>query len=311
MDVVARAIEAVIRSLPNVIIKIDEPMKEHTSFKVGGPVRVMFFPGSSLDLTGVCEVLDKLDVVPFIMGNGSNLLVNDKRLDLVVINTSAVNDFELIGKGASDSHDHREITADSGALLSKLAVFAYENGLTGFEFAHGIPGTMGGAVVMNAGAYGGEIKDVIVSSSVFNIDAGVYELNKPEHDFSYRHSRFSKSDDVIVSSVIRLQKGDKVRIKQKMDELSLRRRKSQPLDLPSGGSTFKRPKESYAAALIEQAGLKGYTKGGAQVSDKHAGFIVNRGNATFNDIIAVIEYVQEVVFRQFGIALEPEVKIIK
>jgi len=308
MDVAARAVEAVIGKLPNVIIKIDEPMKDHTSFKVGGPVRVMFFPGSTDDFIGVCEILEKIDVVPFVMGNGSNILADDGRLDIVVINTSGVNEFELVG---GESGDFCEISADSGALLSKVAVFACENELTGFEFAHGIPGSLGGAVVMNAGAYGGEMKDVVVSSTVYGPGAGVYTISGDEHDFSYRHSCFEKSDDVILSSVIRLKKGEKAKIKQKTDEFSLRRRKSQPLDLPSGGSTFKRPKESYAAALIEQAGLKGYSIGDAQVSEKHAGFIVNRGNAEFDDVIAVIEYVQEVVFRQFGIALELEIKVLR
>jgi len=310
MDVVSRAVEAVINGLPNVIIKIDEPMKDHTSFKIGGPVRVMLFPGSMPDFIRVCELLHRFDVVPFIMGNGSNILASDESLDLVVVNTSGVNEFELINGGAPDHQGNYEIAVDAGALLSKLAVYACENELKGLEFAHGIPGTLGGAVVMNAGAYGGEMKDVVIRSSVYNVDAGVYELSTDEHNFAYRHSRFSKSDDVILSSVIRLQKGNKTTIKQKMDELSLRRRKSQPLEVPSGGSTFKRPKESYAAALIEQAGLKGYTIGRAQVSDKHAGFIVNKGNASFKDTMAVIEYVQEVIFRQFGIVLELEVKVL-
>jgi len=310
MDVVARAIRAVISKLPNVIIKIDEPMSDHTSFKVGGPVRVMFFPGSIADLTGVCEVLDMYDVVPFVMGNGSNILAGDSRLDIVVLNTSGVNEFEIVRSGTKDPQGVFDISVDAGALLSKIAVFAYENELTGLEFAHGIPGSLGGAVVMNAGAYGGEMKNVIVRSTVYNTNAGVYTLDAAGHEFSYRQSLFTKSDDVIISSVIRLEKSNKVKIKQKMDELSLRRSKSQPVDMPSGGSTFKRPKESYAAALIEKAGLKGYTIGNAQVSEKHAGFIVNRGGASFNDIMAVIEYVQEVIFRQFGIVLELEIKVV-
>ena len=163
---------------------------------------------------------------------------------------------------------------------------------------------------MNAGAYGGEIKDVIISSTAYDIKTGNYTLTAPEHEFSYRHSIFSKSEDIVLSTIIKLQKADKESIKHKMNELSTRRRESQPLELPSGGSTFKRPAEGYAAALIEQAGLKGYTKGGAQVSEKHAGFIVNRGDATFAEIMAVIEHVGEAVFKQFGIKLEPEIKII-
>jgi len=190
-------------------------------------------------------------------------------------------------------------------------MFAYEHGLTGFEFAHGIPGTVGGAIVMNAGAYGGEMKDVVVSTTAYNKDLGIHTLTAAENDFSYRHSRFSDSSDIVLSAVIRLQKGDKDAIMHKMLELSARRRESQPLELPSGGSTFKRPKEGYAAQLIEQAGLKGFSIGGAEVSQKHSGFIVNNGNATFSDVMAVIEHVQKEVFNKFFVELEPEIKIVR
>jgi len=310
MDAISCAAKALGQKLPNTEIKIDEPLKKHTSFKIGGPVRLMLFPACADDLVESFKVLSESGITPYIIGNGSNILAVDSALDIVVINTSKLNgiglvDFDVVGK-----QTHSFITAEAGALLSKLAVYAYENELTGLEFAHGIPGTLGGAVVMNAGAYSGEMKDVVIETTAFDISAGLYTLTAQEHEFAYRHSRFSDTGDVVLSSVIRLEKGDKISIKQKMDELSVRRRESQPLDLPSGGSTFKRPAEGYASAMIEQSGLKGYTVGGAQVSQKHSGFIVNRGDATFADTMAVIEHVQEVVLRQFGVELELEVKVI-
>jgi UDP-N-acetylmuramate dehydrogenase len=203
------------------------------------------------------------------------------------------------------------MTAESGILLSKLAVFALEHSLTGLEFAHGIPGTLGGAVSMNAGAYGGEMKDIVVKTTAVAPDSQVFDVIGDAHGFSYRRSRFSEMNHVILSSVLKLDKGDPEVIKSRMDELSRKRRESQPLNLPSAGSTFKRPQGGYAAALIEQAGLKGYVFGGAMVSEKHAGFVVNRGNATFSDVMAVIDHVRETVLKQFSIELEPEVKIIK
>lgn len=302
METISRATQAVNSRLPNVIYKLDEPLKKHTSFKIGGSVRAMYFPESTDALAEICSILSEYGTTPFIMGNGSNILANDKDLDLIVVNTSKLCGIELVGAA--------QIKVQAGTLLSKLAVFAYENSLAGLEFAHGIPGTVGGAVVMNAGAYGGEMKDVVISTSAYNTSIGRFALIGEEHDFAYRHSRFSDTDDVVLSTVIRLQSGEKDSIKQKMDELAIRRRESQPLDLPSGGSTFKRPKDGYAAALIDQSGLKGFSIGGAQVSQKHAGFIVNYNNATFADTMEVIKHVQETVFSKFSIKLELEVKII-
>jgi UDP-N-acetylmuramate dehydrogenase len=234
------------------------------------------------------------------MGNGTNLLVGDGAHDKVIINMARLDEIECTGE--------MEITAGAGALLSKLAEFACERGLSGLEFAHGIPGTLGG---MNAGAYGGEISCVVHSTSVYDPEAGVFAITGLEHGFSYRRSRFTDTDEVILSSAIRLGDGDKESIKMRMDELSARRVGTQPLQLPSAGSTFKRPKDGYAAELIEKAGLKGYAIGGAQVSPKHSGFVVNRGGASYSDVMAVIEYVQETVFKQFGVELELEIKIIK
>jgi len=311
MDSITRAVESIKRRIPGIILKRDEPLRNHTTFKVGGPVRVMFFPDSAADLTEICTILDEFNICPLIMGNGSNILADDKLMDLAVINTSGFSIMKLVMDEGYASPDYRGIEVGAGALLSKLAVFAYENGLTGLEFAHGIPGTVGGAVVMNAGAYDGEMKDVVFSTTAYSTEAGEFKLTAAENEFSYRNSRFSRSNEVVLSVILRLQKGNKESIKQRMDELSARRRESQPLDLASGGSTFKRPKEGYAAALIEQAGLKGYTTGGAQVSEKHSGFVVNNGSATFSDIMMVIEHVQNEVFKQFGIRLEPEIIIVR
>jgi UDP-N-acetylmuramate dehydrogenase len=302
MDAISRAIDAIIKMQPDIAFKLNEPLKYHASFKIGGLVRAMFFPDSIACLTEIYGVLGEHGIAPLIMGNGSNILASDETHELAVINTTLLNRIELVNE--------TEILAEAGALLSKLAAFACKHSLSGLEFAHGIPGTLGGAVAMNAGAYGGEMKDVIINTNAYNTKSGKYSLAAPEHDFSYRHSRFTDSGDIVLSSVMRLTKGDSDSVKRKMDELLARRRESQPLDLPSGGSTFKRPSEGYAAAFIEQAGLKGFTIGGAQVSKKHAGFIVNRGDATFTDVMAVIGHVRKTVFMQFGIMLELELKIV-
>jgi len=330
MDALSRAIDAVAEKQPGMEVRLDEPMKTHTSFKIGGPVRAMFFPGDSACLAGLCDILGKHGIIPVFMGNGSNILACDKQLDIAVVNMLKLNSVELSGAespasnpcssaanpGSPDSSlnssvaEYQEITAGAGALLSRIADFACEHGLTGLEFAHGIPGSFGGAVVMNAGAYDREMKDIVLSTTAYNTKTGKYTVTGAEHDFSYRHSRFSNTDDVVLSSVVRVQNGDRKTIKQMMDELTVRRHKSQPLGIPSAGSTFKRPKDGYTAALIEQAGLKGFTVGGAAVSEKHAGFIVNHGGASFSDVMEVIEHVRKVVYKEFSVELELEVKII-
>ena len=302
MDAVSNALAAVQSSLPAIKFKTGEPMGNYTSFKIGGPVRAMYFPENAAMLTRLTAILSGCGVNPFVMGNGTNLLADDRALDMVVVNMTGLNNLERSGD--------TELTADSGVLLSRLAVLAYECGLTGLEFAHGIPGTLGGAVSMNAGAYDADMAGVIHSSAALAAETGAFAITGAEHGFSYRYSRFSESDEIILSSVIRLSSGEPESIKAKMDELSARRCESQPLGLPSAGSTFKRPKEGYTAEIVEQAGLKGYTVGRAQVSEKHSGFIVNRGGATFADVMAVIDHVRETVLRQFGVELELEVKII-
>ena len=289
--------------LPDLKWAADEPMAKHTSFRIGGPAKRMAFPKTREQLVVLMGFLQDAGVKPLLIGNGTNLLVADKGLDTVVIDTSAeLSHIELTDEG--------EIAADAGVSLTKLALFAWENGLTGLEFAHGIPGTLGGGVVMNAGAYGGELKDVVTEVTALYPD-GVKVLTPAELDFSYRHSVFSAGEGIVLGAKVKLESGDPDAIKAKMDDLMARRKASQPLELPSAGSTFKRPAGGYAAALIDAAGLKGYAVGGAQVSEKHAGFVVNRGGATFDDVLRLMDHIRSEVLRTSGVELEPEVKIIR
>ena len=335
MDNISKAIEAARIKFPLINCKLDELMKYHTSFKIGGPLRAMFFPQDTEALVELCSLLYGYGATPLIIGNGTNLLVDDsKPLELIAVKTTGINGVKQTGEV--------EITAEAGISLPRLAVFAYECSLTGLEYAHGIPGSLGGAVSINAGAYGNEMKDVVYSTNVFACSSDntmlcssgtaasetaalngsislnrtsnnhhIYTVSGMEHGFSYRHSRFSDTADIILSSVLKLEKSDKNRIGAKMDDLYSRRFEKQPLDLPNAGSIFKRPNNGYAAALIEQAGLKGFSIGGAQVSEKHSGFIVNSGGATFTDIMAVIEHIRATIHKRFGVELEPEVKIIR
>lgn len=304
MNPLSLAIDEIRQQLPQIECRVNEPMAQHTSFRIGGTVSAMFLPKTTEDTAALRRALFDNGIKPLIIGNGSNLLVEDGALDIAVVKTGGgLTGITLTGE--------TEITAGSGCLLSQLAAFALQHNLTGLEFAHGIPGTLGGAVVMNAGAYGGEMKDVAAETVSIGADGSFIRTLGDAHDFSYRHSRFSDTEELIVSSVLRLQEGDPALIRGRMEELSGKRRESQPLNLPSAGSTFKRPKGGYAAALIEQAGLKGYAVGGARVSEKHAGFVVNTGGATFSDVLAVMDHVRDTVLRRFDITLEPEVRIIR
>lgn len=289
--------------LPDLKWVADEPMAKHTSFRIGGPAKRMAFPETCEQLVLLTGFLQEAGVDPLLIGNGTNLLVADEGLDTVVIDTSAkLSHIELTGEG--------EITADAGVSLAKLALFAFKSGLTGLEFAHGIPGTLGGGVVMNASAYGGELKDVVTEVTALYPD-GVKVLKPAELDFSYRHSVFSTGEGIVLGAKLKLEPGDKDAIKTKMDDLMARRKASQPLELPSAGSTFKRPTGYFAGPLIEGCGLKGCRVGGAEVSPKHAGFVVNIGGATCADVLALIEKVQKTVYDAHGVMLEPEVKIIR
>lgn len=289
--------------LPDLEWVCDEPMAKHTSFRIGGPARRMAFPKTREQLVVLAGLLQEAGIEPLLLGNGTNLLVADEGLDTVVINTSAqLSRVEQTGEC--------ELTADAGVSLCQLALFAWKQGLAGLAFAHGIPGTLGGGVVMNAGAYGGELKDVIADVTALYPD-GVRTFTADEMGFSYRHSVFSSGEGIVLGAKLKLEPGDPNAIKAKMDELMARRKASQPLEFPSAGSTFKRPPGHYAGPLIESCGLKGARIGGAEVSCKHAGFVVNAGGATCADVLALMEKVQKTVFDTYGVLLEPEVKIVR
>ena len=289
--------------LPDMTVERDVPMSRHTSFRIGGPARRMAFPESREQLVILLGLAEECGIRPFLLGRGTNLLVSDRGLDTLVIKTAE----RMTGIRRLDDVT---LEADAGVLLSRLAVYAQQAGLAGLEFAHGIPGTLGGGVVMNAGAYGGELKDVVTEVTALYLD-GVKVLTPAELDFSYRHSVFSAGEGIVLGAKVKLESGDPDAIKAKMDDLMARRKASQPLELPSAGSTFKRPTGYYAGPLIEGCGLKGCRVGGAEVSSKHAGFVVNVGGATCADVLALIEKVQKTVYDAHGVMLEPEVKIIR
>ena len=292
--------------LPDLEMKADEAMSRHTSFHIGGPAQRMAFPRRGEQLVLLTDFARKCGARPLVIGNGTNLLVPDEGLNRLVIDVSA--GLNRLETGAAEN----EIMAEAGVSLARLADFAQKRGLTGLEFAHGIPGTVGGALCMNAGAYGGEMKQAVAGVSVLNPEEGVKYLPGEEMAFGYRRSVLTDHPDwVVLYAVFRLTPGDPAQIRARMEELKAKRKASQPLELPSAGSTFKRPEGSYAGTLIDQCGLKGLTVGGAQVSEKHAGFVVNRGNATFADVTELISQIQERVRAATGVSLEPEVKIVR
>lgn len=281
---------------------VDAPLRDYTSFKIGGNADVIVFPDTIQKLITVTEYAKNNSISLLVIGKGSNLLVNDNGFKGIVINTCKMDKIELV--------DDTTIFCQCGVSLSRLCRFALENSLTGLEFAFGIPGTAGGAAYMNAGAYGGEMKDILVSCTHISSDGTIGEFSGDELCLAYRHSVYSNSKFIILSLTLVLKKGDKNEIKAKMDDFMSRRKDKQPLEFPSAGSTFKRPEGYFAGALIEQCGLKGYSYGGAQVSEKHAGFVVNKGGATADDVMHVINHCKKKVLEQTGVNLEPEVKII-
>lgn len=300
-----KAITEIKEAFPGMEFHENEPMSNHCSFGTGGSVRAMAVPDGVVTLSKICYILKENKAAPFILGNGTNVVFPDEgNADLFIISTAKLQKVFLL--------DECSIYAESGVSLSRLAAFALENGLSGLEFASGIPGTVGGGVMMNAGAYGGELKDTIESVvSYYLPEQRMYELDNGQCDFRYRHSRYQDiPGNVILSAVFRLEKGDSAQISARMKELNERRREKQPLDLPSAGSTFRRPEGHYAAQLIEEAGLKGYRIGGAQVSEKHAGFLVNSGNATSTDLYNLMDYVRRTVYEKSGVELNPEVILI-
>ena len=289
-------------SLPDVELRFDEPMARHTSFRIGGNAEVMAFPKNAEELAEILKLSALMDVKPAILGAGTNVLAPDEGIrGLVICLKDALSGMEQL--------DETRIRVMAGVTMTRAAVFAANLGLTGLEFAHGIPGTVGGGVYMNAGAYGGEIVQVCESVDVMDFEGKLTTKTREEMDFSYRHSVLEEEPGIVVSAVFRLCPGDPDAIRARMKELQGKRSASQPLDLPSAGSAFKRPVGGYAAALIDQAGLKGYQVGGAAISTKHAGFAVNLGEATAADVKQLLKEVSDIVFEKSGIRIEPEVRI--
>lgn len=283
-------------------ILLDEPMKNHTSFKIGGPADIMIIPKGEEEIIESIKFCRDNNIKYFIMGNGTNLLVKDSGIRGVVIK---------IGNGFNHIRvvDNR-IICQSGALLSIVGKQALKNSLTGFEFASGIPGTVGGAITMNAGAYGGEMKDIVTKVRALDKNNNILELEKEQMDFRYRGSKVIDEGLIVLGVEFQLEEGNYSMIEEKMRDLAHQRKSKQPLELPSGGSTFKRPVGYYAGKLIDDAGLRGLRFRDAQVSEKHCGFVVNRGKATFEEVFTLINTVQKIVRDKFGVILEPEIKII-
>ena len=280
----------------------DELMSRHTTFRIGGPASVFVTPKSEKDLVTAIEICRSQGAPYFILGNGSNLLVSDQGYDGVVVH---------IGSDLRDiSVEGTEITAKTGTMLSQVAHAALAHGLTGMEFAAGIPGSLGGAVFMNAGAYGGEIKDIAFEVYAMDINGNEKVFSNSDCCFGYRSSVFSSGDYIITGAKFRLSPKNKDEIFAQMRDYAERRRDKQPLSLPSAGSTFKRPEGYFAGKLIQDSGLRGFCIGGASVSEKHCGFVVNTGGATCADVINLIEYIKKCVYEKFGVALQEEVRII-
>lgn len=283
--------------------RLNAPMSEYTSFKTGGPADILILPKNEPELRRVLSLCDDEGIRPFVFGNGSNLLVSDEGIRGVSVRlASNFDDIRLLNDDM--------IFCTAGTKLAKLCTFALENSLTGLEFAYGIPGTAGGAAYMNAGAYGGEMKDVLVSCNHLDYSGNPGRLTGDQLALSYRRSAYTDKYFVITGITVKLQKGEREEINAKMKDILSRRVDKQPLDLPSAGSFFKRPEGYFAGALIEQCGLKGFSVGGAQVSEKHAGFVVNKGGATTSEIMELGKTVSEKVFNETGVKLEMEVKYI-
>ncbi len=295
-------VKGLIDILGESMVLLDEPMKKHTSFRVGGNADIMIQPSTVEELKSAMKYIKENNIPYYVMGNGSNLIVGDKGFRGVII--------KIFSRMCHVEVDGEFMDIKAGALMTVIAAKALENSLTGFEFASGIPGTFGGAVCMNAGAYGGEMKDILVSVNVLTKDGEVKTLSKDELELSYRHSIIPEKEYIVISGRIKLEKGVYDDIKEEMSSLSAKRREKQPLNYPSAGSTFKRPEGYFAGKLISDAGLKGYNCNGAEVSEKHGGFVINKGNATAKDIVEVIKHCQETVYKEFGVNLETEVKMI-
>ena len=298
------ALAAALREqLPALDLREWEPMDRHTTFRIGGRAELFCRPKGTEELRTVCRILKEKGVRPFVMGRGSNLLFGDGKLKGIVIQLAE-------NQGEIERLSERELYAQSGATLVQLARTARDSGLSGLEFAGGIPGAVGGGIAMNAGAYGGEMKDATAWVDVLDGQLELRRLTPEDCDFSYRHSAFLDGKDIILGAAFRLTPESGEVISQRMEEYKAKRVATQPLNYPSAGSTFKRPAAGIAAKMIDEAGLKGYTVGGAQVSEKHAGFVINRGGATCSDVLKLMDHVQTVVEERTGVRLEPEVRIV-
>ena len=283
-------------------VRINEPMKNHTTFKIGGPAQYYVTPESVTQIQEVVSLCRDMNIPLHVIGNGSNILVGDDGVDGVVLALfNTFSDYEI---------KDNVITAQAGMSLIKLAVIALREGITGFEFAGGIPGSIGGAVYMNAGAYDGQMKDVVTSVTVLDEAGNIRILGRDELDMGYRTSAVAKHNMIVLQVIIELKAGNKEQIKDRMNQLSELRKQKQPLEYPSAGSTFKRPEGYFAGKLIADAGLKGYSIGGAAVSEKHAGFVVNMGGATAKDVVELTDYIKKRIIEQFGVTLELEIKKI-
>jgi len=303
-------VKSVTEQLPQLGLLRDEPMKKHTTFRIGGPADYYAEPDMSR-ISKLIEIAKACDMPVTVIGNGSNLLVGDKGIRGLVIGIgkgmSEIEVTEAVAQDFTAQDNCHIITAGAGAILAAVAA---EASLSGLEFASGIPGSVGGAVVMNAGAYGGEIKDVLIDATVLTADGELKTVTRDELDLSYRHSIVPEKGYIVLSARFRLTPKPKDEIKSYMAELRAKRVEKQPLEYPSAGSTFKRPEGYFAGKLIMDAGLRGYSVGDAQVSQKHCGFVVNKGEAAAADVLTLIKDVQETVLKQFGVKLEPEVKMI-
>ncbi|MCD7754294.1 MAG: UDP-N-acetylmuramate dehydrogenase [Clostridiales bacterium] len=303
MDSFERLKRELNRACPGIEIKENEPMSEHTTFHIGGPVAVMALPRTTEETVNAIRVARSLDIHPFLVGRGSNLLCGDGPLEhFVILTRPGLNQLERVGETT--------IRCGAGVPMRQVACFAQQEGLTGFEFAHGIPGSMGGGVVMNAGAYGGELQHVVTQTTALDAEGNLHVFRGEEQRFGYRHSVFMEQELIVLETLVELQPGDPVAIQARMDDLLRRRKRTQPLEWASAGSTFKRPRGAYAAALIDQCGLKGCQVGGAQVSEKHAGFVVNRGGATCADVLALTDHVKDVVWQHTDYRLELEIQLM-
>ncbi len=289
----------------------NEPMSNHTTFKVGGNADIFVKASNVLEIMHTIDVAKRYNIPLTVVGNGSNILVKDNGIRGIVLK-SCIDNFEIIKENNDNNEEYEYVVVDSGMLNGKLAANLLKNSIGGFEFAAGIPGTIGGGITLNAGAHGGEFKDIVEETIYIDLedDNKIKVLNKEEHQFSYRDSIFQKKKCFILNTKLRLKSEDKTEIMEKMEEYLNSRKEKQPLEYPSAGSVFKRGEDFIAAKLIDECGLKGTTIGDAEISDKHAGFIINRGNATANDILKLIEFVKETVFEKTGKELKLEVEIL-